>query len=142
MPTCRQQHISAEESCSGRRQEHISELVRLCVDPQCHTEDVWAGSGQTQGPGEAHGDVVGASLIKPGNTRPPDRAASIDQPLYNLTSRMQRFPAASLAEQEKRSAQSPAHKRRQHHSKAPERVRHVTAPSRAGTSRRRPVSKL
>jgi hypothetical protein len=104
MPTCQQEHISAEESCSGRRQKHITELVRLCCDPQCHTEDVWAGSRQTQGSGKAHRDVVGACLIKPGNTRPPDRAAAADQAIQDLTSRMQRFPAASLAEQEKRSS--------------------------------------
>jgi hypothetical protein len=42
---------------------------------------------------------------------------------------MQRFPAASFAEQEKRSPQSPAGKRRQHLSEAPERVRHLTTPS-------------
>src|SRR5688572_31498551 len=102
MPACRQQHKSAEESRSGRRQKHITELARLRGDPQCHTQDVWAASGQTEGSGEAHRDVVGACLIKPANTGPPDAAASTDQPLQDLTSRMQRFPAASLAEQEKR----------------------------------------
>ena len=58
------------------------------------------GGGQTQGSGEAHRDVVGACFIKPGNTSPPDGAASTDHPLQDLTSRMQRFPAAGLAEQE------------------------------------------
>jgi len=83
MPACRQQHISAEEACSGRRQKHITELARLRGDPQCHTQDVWVGSGQTQGSGEAHRDVVGACLIKPGNTSPPDGAGSTDQPLQH-----------------------------------------------------------
>ena len=93
-------HISAEESCSGRRQKHITEPARLRGDPQCHTQDVWTGGGQTQGSGEAHRDVVGACFIKPGNTSPPDGAASTDHPLQDLTSSMQRFPAAGLAEQE------------------------------------------
>jgi hypothetical protein len=97
MPACRQQHISAEESCSRRRQKHITELARFRGDPQCQTQDVWAGSGQTQGSGEAHRDLVGACLIKPGNTSPPDGAVSTDHPLQDLTPRMQRFPAASLA---------------------------------------------
>ena len=65
--------------------------------------------------------MVGACLIKPRNTCPPSDPASPDQPLENLTSRMQRFHAASLAEQEKRYAQTPADNRRQHHSEAPER---------------------
>jgi hypothetical protein len=104
MAACRQQHISADVPGSGRRQQHITELARLSGDLQCQTQDVWAGSGQTQGSGEAHRDVVGACLIKPGNTSPPDGAASTDQPLQDLTSGMQRFPAASLAEQEKRSS--------------------------------------
>jgi hypothetical protein len=66
------------------------------------------GGGQTQGSGEAHRDVLGACFIKPGNTSPPDGAASTDHPLQDLTSTMQRFPAAGLAEQEKRPSQSPA----------------------------------
>jgi hypothetical protein len=74
MAACRQQHISADVSCSGRRQKQITELARLGGDPQCQAQDVWAGSGQTQGSGEAHRDVVGACLIKPGNTSPPDLA--------------------------------------------------------------------
>jgi hypothetical protein len=76
MPACWQQHISAEESRSGRRQQHITELARLRGDPQCQTQDVWVGSGQTQGAGEAHRDVVGACLVKPGNTSPSDGAVS------------------------------------------------------------------
>jgi hypothetical protein len=89
MPAYRQQHISAEGSGSGRRQKLITELARLRGDAQCQTQDVLAGSGQSQGSGEAHRDVVGACLIKPGNTSPTDGAASTDQPLQDLTSRMQ-----------------------------------------------------
>jgi hypothetical protein len=112
MPACGQQDISAEESCSGRRQKHITELAKFGGDPQCQTQDVWAGSGQTQGSGEAHRDVVGACLIKPGNTSPPDGAVSTDDALQDLAPRMQRFAAASLTKQEERSSQSPADKRR------------------------------
>jgi hypothetical protein len=98
MPACRRQHISAEESCSGRRQQHITELATLCGDPQCQSQDVWAGIGQTQGAGEAHRDVIGACLVKPGNTSPSDGAVSTNQPLQDFTLWMQRFPATSLAE--------------------------------------------
>ena len=93
MPACRQQHISNGKSCSGRRQKHITELARFRGDPQCQTQDVWAGSRQTQGSGEPHSDLVGAFLIKPGNTSPPDGAVSTDHPLQDLTPRMERFPA-------------------------------------------------
>jgi len=112
MLACRQQHIPAEESCSSRCQEHIPELAAHDRDSQSQTQDVWVGSGQTQGTREAHRNIVSACLIKPGNTCPANGTVPINQPVKDLTSWVQRFPAASLAEQQERSSQSPAGTRR------------------------------
>jgi hypothetical protein len=102
IPACRQQHISAEESCSGRRQKHITELARLRGDPQCHAQDVWTGAGKPRDREKRTATwSVPASSSQPTPVLPTaPRRPFI--PSQDLTSRMQRFPAAGLAEQEKR----------------------------------------
>jgi hypothetical protein len=95
---CRQQHISADDSGSSRRQEHITEPACGDGDSQSQTQDVWAGSAQTYRSREAHRNIVDTCLIKPGNTSCGGCALSIDHPLADLTPRMQRFPAPNPAE--------------------------------------------
>jgi hypothetical protein len=90
---CRQQQISADDSGSSRRQEHITEPACGDRDSQSQTQDVWARSAQTYRSREAHHNIIDARLIKPENTSCGGCALSIDHPLPDLTTRMQRFPA-------------------------------------------------
>src|SRR4029453_10811884 len=119
--------------------KHLTELDRLRGDPQCQTQDVWVGSAQTQESGEAHRDVVGACLIKPEDTSPADGAAATDQLLRTYLEDAA-LSGRGPCRAGKTLPQSPADKRRQHLSEAPERLRHVTAPSRAGILGRLPRS--
>jgi hypothetical protein len=158
---CRRQPGSCKETAMCRRADHlgvpatthIGRGVLFRSSPKS-TSPNWPGSvgirsarprmsgGQQANPGIWRGAPAtwsvpaSSSQATPVLPTAPCRPIS---PLQDFTSRMQRFPAASLAEQEERSSQSPADKRRQHLSEALERVRHVTAPSRAGTCRSRPV---
>jgi hypothetical protein len=119
--------LSADSSTTGFRRKVRARCSRtgLCATPNPCRGGPSGHSRQGQQP------LAMPYICRRGGTPVFGRgAASTDHPLQDLTSTMQRFPAAGLAEQEKRPSQSPADKRRQHLSEAPERVRHVTAPSR------------